>query len=260
MFFNSKAIKAPLVGAFLFAVVLNSFPSVFADDARTVEVKFVIDGDTVVLENGEKVRLIGINAPEKEFDQRPAQPYALEALLALREMVQGRSARLISGRQQKDTYGRTLGYLESTDGVDLQQGLVSKGYAFVVAFPPDIDRLQRYLGAEATARAEQLGIWKDDTNPVADLDRNITLEDGFGLYRGNVLSIGRSRKNVRLEFSSGLIATIRHTDWKEYWSVAPESYQGETVELRGWLRKASDKNKGRYYLRVRHPAMMQLVE
>lgn len=218
-----------------------------------------MDGDTVILENGEKVRLLGINAPEKEFEQRPAQPYSLEALLALREMVEDTTVRMVAGKQHTDSYGRTLGYLESNNGIDVQHALVLKGYAFVVAFPPDIDRVERYLAAERIARGEKRGIWNDDVFEVIELDRNVGIESGFGLFVGKVLSVNRSRKNVRLEFGNGLITTIRHDDWNQFWQDDPESLLDRRVELRGWVRKARDKSSAHYYLRVRHPSMIQTI-
>lgn len=219
----------------------------------------MVDGDTVILESGEKVRLLGINAPEKEFEQRPAQPYSLEALLALEEMVKDATVKLVAGKQQTDSYGRTLGYLESNDGVDVQHALVLRGYAFVVAFPPDVDRVERYLAAERIARSEGRGIWDNDVLEVIQLDRHVALESGFGLFAGKVLSVNRSRKNVRLIFGSGLVTTIRHDDWNEFWHDDPESLLDRRMELRGWLRKARDNSSARYYLRVRHPSMIQTI-
>lgn len=260
MFSSSSNRKAPLVGAFLLFTLTLFLQGAFADRSQTVEVSFVLDGDTVILQGGERVRLIGINAPEKEYAHRPAQPYALEASLALRELVQDESIVLVKGRQNTDSYGRTLGYLESADGTDFQEALVARGYAFVVAFPPDIDRLELYLDAERTARAERLGVWNVKQFQPVDLDLGQTLESGFGLFRGRVLSVGSSRKNVRLEFGSDLVATIRHSDWKSYWSQDPDSLEGKNIELRGWLRKAGENNNARYYLRLRHPYMMQIVQ
>jgi endonuclease YncB( thermonuclease family) len=260
LFSISSNRKAPLVGAFLLFTLTLFLQGASADQSQTVEVSFVLDGDTVILQGGERVRLIGINAPEKEYAHRPAQPYALEALLALRELVQDEPIVLVKGKQDADSYGRTLGYLESADGTDLQQVLVARGYAFVVAFPPDIDRLEQYLDAERTARANRLGVWNVNQFQPVDLDLGQTLESGFGLYRGRVLSVGRSRKNVRLAFGSDLVVTIRHTDWKSYWSEDPDSLEGKSIELRGWLRKAGKNDSARYYLRLRHPYMMRIVK
>lgn len=219
-----------------------------------------MDGDTVILENGEKVRLLGINAPEKEFEERSAQPFSLEALLSLREMTEGQRVNLYSGRQQTDSYGRTLGYLESLEGIDLQMVLVSKGYAFVVAFPPDIDRLENYLDAEQRARGERLGVWKDSNQAVLDLDLSPKLNSGFGLFKGSVKSVSHSRKNIRFEFGGGLIATTRHVDWKSFWVGEPEELHNKSVEFRGWIRKARDKTDARHYLRLRHPSMIKVIQ
>lgn len=260
MFPSSNTSKAPLVGAFLLFAACVFISAVFADAPQIAKVKYVVDGDTVIMENGDKVRLLGINAPEKEFEGRSAQPYSLEALLSLREMTEGQRVNLYYGRQQTDSYGRTLGYLESLEGIDLQMVLVSKGYAFVVAFPPDIDRLENYLDAEQRARADRLGVWKDSDHVVRDLDLSTKLNNGFGLFKGSVKSVSRSRNNVRFEFGGGLIATVRHADWKSFWIGEPEELHNKTVEFRGWIRKARDKTDARHYLRLRHPSMIKVIE
>lgn len=260
MFSNSKTSKAPLVGAFLLFATSVFFSAVFADAPQIVKVRHVLDGDTVILENSDKVRLLGINAPEKEFEERSAQPYSLEALLSLREMTEGKRVNLYYGRQKTDSYGRTLGYLESLEGIDLQMMLVSKGYAFVVAFPPDIDRLENYLHAEQRARDERLGVWKDSNHVVLDLDLSPNLNSGFGLFKGRVKSVDHSRKNVRLEFNGGLIATVRHVDWNSFWVGEPEELHNKSVEFRGWIRKSRDKTGARHYLRLRHPSMIQVIQ
>jgi len=83
-------------------------------------VKRVVDGDTFVLENGERVRLIGVDTPETKHPQKPVGYYGKEASRFTRKMVQGKRVRLEFNMANayigyKDKYGRTLAYVFLTD-------------------------------------------------------------------------------------------------------------------------------------------------
>lgn len=255
---HSKDRKAPLFGAFLLCglLALQAWAEVPATDR--VVVAHVVDGDTVVLKDGGKVRLLGVNAPEKEFEQRPAQPYALEALLLLRELTEGKLVKLVRGEVEKDRYGRVLGYLELMDGTDVQAKLLQQGYGFAVAFPPDIDRLEQYQHAESIARQQQLGVWSSDAWKPREVDRNIDLEGGFALFRGHINAVTTSKKNLLFSMASGLTLSVRHQAWERFWNIKPASLQGKVVVARGWVSAGSKKYKGQYFLRIRHPFMMQV--
>ena len=257
--------KAPFYGAFLFLVVgcvlLNTASMAIASAAvgsETARVRHVIDGDTVVLQSGEKVRLLGINAPEKASDRQSAQPYSLEALLTLRELVEDRNVQVIAGQQNRDRYGRLLAYLETSDGVDVQQVLLRRGYAFATAFPPDIDRLEDYLKAEWAARREKIGVWQQDVTNIFDLSKHYQGEIGFGLFSGKIVSVKTSARNVRLLFDGNIVVTISQDAWAAFWTGPPQGIRGQQVEARGWLTRARGTNSNNsYYLKVRHPSMLK---
>jgi len=123
--------------------------------AQTVRVTRVLDGDTVVIETGERVRYIGIDAPEMG---PPAEPFAREALIANRALVEGKRVRLEKDASDTDRYGRLLRYVY-VDGTLVNAELVRLGLAHSRAYPPDT-RHQEYLDAiESAARAAGLGIW-----------------------------------------------------------------------------------------------------
>ena len=95
-------------------------------------VAFVIDGDTVRLAGGERIRLLGIDAPEMRKGKPGRlgpfpEPGAVEATEALREMVEGRV--VVVRRRGTDDYGRTLAKLRLEDGVDVGAELVRRGLA-----------------------------------------------------------------------------------------------------------------------------------
>jgi endonuclease YncB( thermonuclease family) len=90
----------------------------------------VIDGDTVRMGNGERIRLLDIDAPELHpgrvgHDGPFPEPGAVEAYKALREMCEGRVVRV--ERHGRDRYGRTLAKLYLPDGTDVSEALLRRG-------------------------------------------------------------------------------------------------------------------------------------
>lgn len=112
----------------------------------------VVDGDTVELEDGHKVRYIGINTPEE------GQPFYEEAKEANRQLVEGKRVLLEFDVTPYDMYGRWLAYLFA-DGVFVNYALVRRGFANVYTVPPNVkyDKLLRQ--AERQAREEGVGLW-----------------------------------------------------------------------------------------------------
>ena len=221
--------------------------------ADYVKVSYVVDGDTVVLEDGIHIRMIGINAPEKESETRRAEPYALEARLALAEMVEGVTVKITLGEEEFDRYGRTLAYLELKDGTDVQKQLIARGYAMVIAFPPNIARIENYLVEEKKARTNKLGLWHDQQIVVDLADTRDLLKTGFGIISGTVTSNKRSQRYLQLLITGGVTILIGQKVWKRYWpGREPGEFTGKKIESRGWITKHS----GRYWLVVRHPSML----
>src|SRR5690606_34981957 len=116
----------------------------------------VVDGDTldVALASGddERVRIIGINAPERD------ECLADDATAALRRLVAGAELDLVADRSDRDRYGRLLRYVE-LDGEDLGVALVRAGYAVVRVSEPDTARVAPLRAAEVEAREDRRGLW-----------------------------------------------------------------------------------------------------
>jgi micrococcal nuclease len=139
----------------LLSLLLLSAVTIFAKPAKVLR---VIDGDTFVIETGERVRVLGINAPEMEtFYGEPAK----EHLLAI---IDGKTVDLEPDHisDNKDVYGRLLRYVY-LDGIDIDKKMVTDGYAVAfLKFP--FDKEEEYKKEELKARAASLGIWKKDAN------------------------------------------------------------------------------------------------
>lgn len=119
----------------------------------TTKVTRVIDGDTFETETGEKVRLIGINAPEI------TDIFGQEAKQYLSELIENRIVDLQSDiiSNDRDRYQRLLRYV-IIDGVDVNKKMVSDGYAFAY-LKYKFSKSYDYEQAQLQARENSNGIW-----------------------------------------------------------------------------------------------------
>ena len=123
----------------------------------------VVDGDTVVLENGEKVRFVGINTPEKwEY-------YYGEATQGLRDLVEYKLVILKRDVSDRDKYNRILRYVYLEDDTFVNALMVDGGYAKAYHYPPDTLHYDQFLNIETQAKAEGIGIWNETASLDSDL-------------------------------------------------------------------------------------------
>jgi len=139
--------------------VLILFFLLSTSHAEIYKVKRVIDGDTLLLINGERVRLIGVDTPETKHPQKPVQYFGREAYLFTKEMVDGKEARFEFDRQKRDRYGRLLAYVYLLDGTFLNAEIIKQGYGFAYTrFPfKYMEEFRRY---EREARDKRKGLWR----------------------------------------------------------------------------------------------------
>lgn len=126
----------------------------------------VADGDTVSVQlpdgTRQRVRLLGIDAPEVAHDGRPAACGGPQARDALHDLVFRRQVTVIDDPRadREDRFGRRLAYLD-LDGQDVNRLMVERGYVAVWApsNAPRPSRAAEYAAVQATARAERRGSW-----------------------------------------------------------------------------------------------------
>ena len=141
---------------FLFITLL--FTSLYGQDVT--KVKQVIDGDTLRITNGKKVRLIGVDTPETKHPKKPVERFGKEAYLFTKRMVEGKEVRLEFDWQRRDKYGRLLAYVYLTDGAFLNAEIIKQGYGFAYTKYP-FKYLDEFGGYEKEARENRRGLWKD---------------------------------------------------------------------------------------------------
>ncbi len=159
---NPQASPTPQVSQALSAVTS-------VDNTNTGEIGYkvtkVIDGDTIQIEGGYKIRYIGIDAPETVDPKRPVGCYGRQASDKNKELVLGKNIIPEKDVSETDKFGRLLRYVylagpeASSGSVFVNDYLVRSGYAKVSTYPPDVKYQQQFLESERYARENNLGLW-----------------------------------------------------------------------------------------------------
>ena len=213
----------------------------------------MLDGDTVILTNGQHVRLLGINAPELGKDGAPDQPLAARARDRLAQLVRGQRLQLVFESERQDHYGRLLAHLLLPDGTSVEQILLREGLAWAVAIPPDIGQLPECLAAEREARAAGRGVWGEPAYAPTPAERLAANDTGFRFIEGTVQRRSQRHNVICFDLTPRVALLIPNEDWNKYFPGNPQALVGRRVVARGWLTPYKD---GRLHLRVPHPAML----
>ncbi len=120
--------------------------------AEVVIVTHIVDGDTFDIANGERIRLIGINAPEK------GEYFFVEAKKHLGELIDGKKVILKKDVSETDRYGRLLRHVYYND-MWINKKMIEDGFARAVTIPPDVAHTRIFSEAQKHAREKKLGIW-----------------------------------------------------------------------------------------------------
>ncbi|MFP4472360.1 MAG: thermonuclease family protein [Candidatus Omnitrophota bacterium] len=142
-------------------------------DYQNVRVSYVYDGDTVQLENGEKLRLIGIDSPEaypSDKLRRDARRSGLSDELIMRQgkkasaftrdLVSGKMVRLEFDIERRDKYGRLLGYVYLDEDTMLNAVIIQAGYARPMPIPPNVRYADEFDRLYQEARSAGSGLWQ----------------------------------------------------------------------------------------------------
>ncbi len=135
--------------------------------AREYTVSKVIDGDSIVLDTGEQVRYLGIDAPEMGKQAGGPQFYAREALAFNKQMVLLKKVRLEFDEEKHDAYGRLLAYV-FVKNLFVNGEMVKRGYARAMIKPPNVKYKDLLVKYQNEAMSKEIGLWqekKTDTAP-----------------------------------------------------------------------------------------------
>lgn len=224
----------------------------------------VIDGDTVALQDGREVRLVGIQAPKLPLG-RPGfrtWPLADAAKRTLEELALGRTVELRYGGRRMDRHGRALAHLYDTaDGTWIQGEMLRRGMARVYSFPDNRALVAAMLDIERAARAAGRGIWSRPFYRILAPEEAGAAVGSFQLVEGTIREAAIVRGRGYLNFGE---------DWESDFTlyIAPESRRrfeaagididaldGRRVRARGWIESFNGPE-----IEVTHPEQLELLE
>lgn len=220
-----------------------------------VNVSRVVDGDTVVLGSGERVRLIGIDTPEKH------QPLADKASEALHKLVVNKPVYLQQGPEPKDSYQRLLANLFLADGANVEALLLQQGLGFLVAIPPNLKWLACHQAMAEKAKTAKRGVWQ---YYPAKNSASLSLSDtGYQRIIGRLTRVDRRDGIWWLQLEGLLTARITpahqaYFDWQQLKQMLDED-----ILVSGWVVDRSQQDQRKKYsplmLLLTHPAHIEVL-
>lgn len=231
--------------------------------AETATVVEVVDGDTVVLNTGKEVRLVGLQAPKLPLGRKGFKiwPLAPEAKTALERIALKRKVRLHYGGRRTDRHRRILAHLEDVKtGRWIQGRMLADGMARVYTFQDNRAVTGPMLKLERRARVDRRGIWRNRYYRIRQADTVERDIGSFQLVEGRVRTVATPRNITYLNFGS---------DWRSDFTVmlrsrtrkalakagmAVESLKGKRLRVRGWV-----KSRNGPMIEATHPEQLELL-
>lgn len=214
-------------------------------------VKRVLDGDTLELEGGERVRMVGINAPETAKHDKPADPLGNGAWQQLESLAEpGELLYFRRDRTRQDRYGRQLLHPFSTEGRNLTAQLLAEGWGFHVVIPPNSWQADCYREAEFRAMQTGEGVWGLSHYSPVDASNFERLRGGYSRVTGGVESVTLTRASAWVELAGQVSIKVAKQDLKDVdgkvWQRLLEAaQQGQMkrlppLEVHGWMSDRRD--------------------
>lgn len=257
--------SAPLCFGALFVATLWGLPfissaaqSCLADriDER-VRISFVQDGDTLMLNDGRRLRLIGINTPELGNTSGGAEPGAIAARDRLRQLtfVSQQQLSLRFDQERTDRYGRLLAHAFLANGHSLTEQLLSEGKGTQLVVPPNSWQASCYREAAQTARQQRVGIWAlPEYQPIAVAQLN-PRSAGFQIVRGRVSHLSNSAPAIWINLVGNLALRIERTDLDNFRGTDLAGLVGSEIEAQGWIYT----REGQLRMPLRHPYALKVI-
>jgi len=272
--FNARLLKKALIFSAFFCV-FNINTAAYAAVCppqhidESVRVNYVYDGDTLQLEDGRKVRLIGLDTPEvfsrhKKLDS-DVRAEGEKAKAALQRQL-NRSEQRVSlafGSQRFDRYRRSLAHVFLADGENLQAWLIRQGYAVAFTTPPNDLMSDCYQQQEALAIKDGLGIWKMSRYQIKRTNRLNENSEGFHRLQAKVSRIRQSKRSIKLLLDDNVELNIFKKDLINFNAYMLNNLEHKNIQVRGWLHikkeQSATPNKKRFIMTLRHPDNIKVL-
>ncbi|RDH82513.1 MAG: hypothetical protein DIZ80_09510 [endosymbiont of Galathealinum brachiosum] len=263
--------KALIVSAFFYVSIFNALagncPPQHIDES--VRVNYVYDGDTLQLEDGRKIRLLGIDTPEVfskhnviSEDIKLGGERAKAELQKQLSLVNNRVS-LAYGPQRFDRYKRTLAHVFLPDGKNMQAWLIAHGHAIAFTTPPNDRMSDCYKKQEKQAIDLGLGIWELPQYQLKQASQLNKSSRGFHRLQAKVTRVWQSNHSITLFLDDRVEVKIYKNDLMNFNAHMLNNLEFKKVLIRGWLHvKKSDtqhKNKISFIMTLRHPDAIKVV-
>jgi len=233
-------------------------------------VERVVDGDTVVLRGGERIRVLGIDTPEMRGDSEVERRLARDARAELRRLLASGRVIPVGRPGHQDKYDRTLAYLHAAGeggdpGEDLGARLLETGFARI--YPSTHPRLAPYLQLQDRARERGRGIWTEAGREALGLGFEVEINavragDHVG-RRARVVGVivtahrgeGALYLNLGEDWKKDFTAVVVKTQWELFPRDAEQTWVGRRVAITGVIRE----RRGRPEIRLRSPEQIELL-
>lgn len=222
----------------------------------------IVDGDTLVLQDGREVRLVGIQAPKLPLGRKNFKtwPLADAAKAALATVAMGKVLTLSYGGRRTDRHGRELAHLHDSTGLWIQGHLLRQGMARVYSFADNRAAVTEMLALEHAAQREKIGIWAHPFYEIRDANTVGRDIGSFQIVEARVKAVADLRKwtylnfgeNWRTDFTISIRA--KHRRLFEKASIDLAAMEGRHVRVRGWV-----KSRNGPMIEVTHPEQIEIL-
>lgn len=226
---------------------------------RVVE---IVDGDTLIFQDGREVRLVGIQAPKLPLGRRNfvTWPLADISKSALTTLALYKTLTLSYGGRRVDRYDRLLAHLHDPEDVWIQGELLRRGMARVYSFNDNRALVPEMLSIEVKARNARRGIWRHHFYQVRNADSVHRDIGSFQLVEGHVKSVAVLRKRTYLNFGANwrtdftIAVAARARRLFKASSIDLTALEGKPVRVRGWI-----KSRNGPLIDVTHPEQIEVL-
>jgi endonuclease YncB( thermonuclease family) len=236
---------------------------------KTRAVVAVLDGETIRLDDGREVRLLGVLAPTappglaKGARWAPAE----DARKALDALVTGKSVKIALPGRRKDRHGHQLAHVflvNDKNEIWIEEHLAEAGLVRVASTADGRSCLKDLLDAEQRARRAKRGLWTHATYQIRDAAKAHELADfvqSYQIVEGHVREVSERKRRVYLDFgatwSTDLTAVVSGRDRQRFEAAGldPLKLKGRKVRLRGWVERWNGP-----LIRLTHPEQIEVLE
>lgn len=228
------------------------------ESGREHHVAEVVDGMTVALKDGRRIRLAGVHPPVSALDDPDHKARSRLAHVHLAGLLQGKTIRIAGVSNRADRHDRWSARLyRGGDNLWIDGKMIADGVLRVGAGPSPCR--SALLKREADARKNARGLWGTSFKLLKAGDPDLANHAGrFAAVEGRIVSTGTGRRVVFLNFGkdwsadfTAIVTRPAGRSWRKA-GFSPGKLSGQFVRIRGWLESRQGG-----YMRINEPAQIE---